>query len=221
MASTPITSWQIDRQTLETVTLSFGLQNHCRWWLQPWRQNILVPWKIYDQPRQRIKKQRDYSANKVPSNQSYGFSSGHVWMWELDCKKMECIIDAFELWCWRRLLRVPWTARTSNQSILKEISPEYSLGGLMLKHKLQYFGHQSWEELTHGKRPWCWGSLMVLERNDRGWDGWMASLTRWTWIWVSSRSWWWSVKPGVLQSMGLQRVRQDWVTELIENLGKT
>ena len=78
----------------------------------------------------------------VPSSQSYGFSSSHVWIWELIIKKAECRrIDAFELWCWRRLLRVPWIARRSNQSILKEISPEYSLEGLMLKLKLQYFGH--------------------------------------------------------------------------------
>ena len=81
-------------------------------------------------------------ANKVLSSQSYGFSSGHVWMWELDLKENRVPkIDAFELWCWRRLLRVPWTARRSNQSILKKISPEYSLKGLMLKLKLQYFGH--------------------------------------------------------------------------------
>ena len=84
-------------------------------------------------------KQRHYFANKGPSSQGYGFSSGHVWMWELkaECRK----IDAFELWCWRRLLRNPWTARRSNQSILKQISPECSLEGLMLKLKLQYFGH--------------------------------------------------------------------------------
>ena len=90
-----------------------------------------------------IKKQRHCFANKCPSSQSYGFSS-HVWMWDLrlTIKKAECQrIDAFELWCWRRLLRVPWTARKSNQSILKEISPEYSLEGLMLKLKIQYFGH--------------------------------------------------------------------------------
>ena len=81
-------------------------------------------------------------ANKGLSSQGYGFSSGHVWMWELDCEKAECQrIDAFELWCWRRLLRVPWTARRSNQSILKEISPGCSLEGTMLKLKLQYFGH--------------------------------------------------------------------------------
>ena len=84
-----------------------------------------------------------YFANKGPSSQGYGFSSGHVWMWESwTVKKAECRrIDAFELWCWRRLLRVPWTARRSNQSILKEISPECSLEGLMLKLKLQYLGH--------------------------------------------------------------------------------
>ena len=79
---------------------------------------------------------------KGPSSQGYGFSSGHVWMLDSDCEKAEHRrIDAFELWCWRRLLRVPWTARRSNQSILKEISPDYSLEGLMLKLKLQYFGH--------------------------------------------------------------------------------
>ena len=88
------------------------------------------------QPRQHLKKQRHYFVNKSPSSQGYGFSSGHVWMWSWTIKKAECRrIDAFELWCWRRLLRVPRTARTSNQSILKEISPEYSLEGLMLKLK--------------------------------------------------------------------------------------
>ena len=96
---------------------------------------MLAPWtESYDQPRELIKMQRHYFANKGPSSQGYGFSSGHVWMWELDYKKAECRrIDTFELWCWRRLLRVPWTARRSNQSILKEIGP--SLEGLMLKLK--------------------------------------------------------------------------------------
>ena len=122
--------------------------------------------------------------------------------------------DAFELWCWRRLFRVPWMARRSNQSILKEISPEYSLEGLMLKRKLQYFGYMM-QELTHWKRPWCWERLRAgVEGDDRGWDGWMASLTRWTWVWASSRSWWWTGKPGVLQSMGSQRVGHNWATEL-------
>ena len=104
-------------------------------------------------------------------------------------KKAECRkIDIFELWCWRRLLRVPWTARRSNQSILKEISPGCSLEGLMLKLKLQYFG--TWcKELTHWKRPWCWERLKAGgEGDDRGLDGWMASLTQWTWVWVNSGS---------------------------------
>ena len=97
--------------------------------------------------------------------------------------------DAFELWCWRRLLRVPWKARRSSQSNLKESSPEYSLEGLMLKLKLQYFGPLMW---SHWKRPWCWERLKAAgEGDDRGWDGWMASPTRWTWVWASSGRWYW------------------------------
>ena len=124
--------------------------------------------------------------------------------------------DAFELWCWRRLLRVPWTARRSNQSILKEISPGFSLEGLMLKLKLQYFGHLI-RRTDSFKRPWCWERLKAGgEGDDRGWDGWMASLTRWTWVLVNSESQWWTGRPGMLQSMGSQRVKPDWVnwTEL-------
>ena len=107
---------------------------------------MLAPWKkSYDQPRQHIKNQRHYFAYESLSSQSCGFSSSYVWMWELDYKEsFHRRIDAFELWCWRRLLRVPWTSRTSNQSILKEISPEYSLEGLILTLKLQYFGHLMW-----------------------------------------------------------------------------
>jgi len=112
-----------------------GLQNHCRWWLQPWK--MLTPWKeSYDQPRQLTKKQRHYFANKGLSSQVYGFSSSHVRESWTTKKAERQRIDAFELWCWRRLLRVPWTARRSNQSILNKISPEYSLEGLMLKLKL-------------------------------------------------------------------------------------
>ena len=105
---------------------------------------MLAPWKkSYDKPRQDIKKRRHYFSDKGPSIQSYGFSSNHVWMWELDYKESWALKNwcFWTVWCWRRLLRVPWTARIYNQSILKEISPEYSLEGLMLKLKLQYFGH--------------------------------------------------------------------------------
>ena len=113
-------------------------------------------------------------------------------------------IDAFELWCWRRLLRVPWTAKRSNQSILKEISPGCSLEGLMLKLKLQYFGYlirriDSFEKTLMLERLKAGG-----EGDNRGWDGWIASPTQWTWAWVNSRSWWWTGRLGVLQSMGTQ-----------------
>ena len=120
--------------------------------------------------------------------------------------------DAFELWCWRRLLRVPWTARGSNQFILKDISPECSLEGLMLKLKLQYFGHLM-------RRADSFEKTLMLgqiegrgEGDNRGWAGWMASPTQWTWVWVT---------PGVgdagaLQSIGSQRVRHDWATERLK-----
>ena len=158
-----------------------------------------------------ILKSRDITLPTKVHLVSYGFSSSHVWMWELDFERRR--MDAFELWCWRRLLRVPWTAR-SNQSILKEISPEYSLEGLMLKLKLQYFGH------LMGRTDSSEKTLMLgkieggREGDNRGWAGWMASLTQWTWVWVNSDSWWWTGKPGVLQSTGSQRVRHDWATEL-------
>ena len=120
-------------------------------------------------------------------------------------KKAECQrVDAFELWCWGRLLRVPWTGRRSNQSILKEISPGYSLEGLMLKLKLQDFGHLM-RRVDSLERPWCWEGLGAGgEGDDRGWNGWMTSPTRWTWVWVNSGSWWWTGRPSVLQFMGSQ-----------------
>ena len=123
-------------------------------------------------------------------------------------------IDAFELWYWRRLLRVSRTSRRSNQSILKEVSPGcywkdwcWSLTSSILA---------TWYEvLTHWKRLWCWEELGAGgERDDRGWNGWMASLTRWTWDWVNSGSWCWTGRPGVLWFMGSQRVGHNWVTEL-------
>ena len=163
---------------------------------------MFAPWKkSYDQPRQHIKKQRHYFANKCLSSQSYGFSSSHYGCDSWTVKKAEWWrIVAFELWCWRRLLRVPWAARRSKQSILKGISPEYSLEGLTLKLKLQYFGH-----LTHSKRPCCWKRFKVGgEGDNRGWDGWMASPTRWIRVWVSSGSWWRAAVHGVAKSQTRQ-----------------
>ena len=123
-------------------------------------------------------------------------------------------IDAFELWCWRRLLRVPWTARRSNQSILKHISPGCSLEGLMLKLKLQYFGHLMQRVDSLEKTLVLRGIGGRRKGDDREWDGWMASLTQWTWVCVNFRSWWWTGMPSLLRFMGSQRVGHDWATEL-------
>ena len=129
---------------------------------------------------------------------------------EVECRRM----DAFELWCWRRLLRVPWTERRSNQSILKDI-----ILGAHWKDWCWSWNSNTlatWcEGLTHLKRPWCWERLRVGgEGDNRGWDGWMASPTWWTWVWADSGSWWWTGWPGMLWFLGLQRVRYNWVTEL-------
>ena len=171
--------------------------------------------KSYEKPRKHIKKQRHYFANKDPSSQSYGFSSSHVWMWLLDHKE-GWVLKNWCFWtvCWRRLLRVPWTARRSNQSILKEINPGCSLEGLMLKLKLQYFGHLMRRTLI-GKDPdagkdWGQEEKGMTEDEMVGWH----HRTQWTWVWVNSGSWWWTERPGVLWFMGSQRVRHNWVTEL-------
>ena len=191
-----------------------GLQNHCRWWLQPWNWKMLIPWKESITNLDSILKSRDITLpTKVRLVKAMVFP---VVMYQCESwavkKTKHQRIDAFELWCWRRLLRVPWTAKRSNQSIPKEIHPEYSLEGLMLT--LQYFGYLK-EELTHWKRSWCWERLKAGgEGDDRGWDGWMASPTQWMWIWARSGSWWRTGKPGMLQSMGSQS--QTWLSDWTE-----
>ena len=159
---------------------------------------MFVPWKkSYDRPRQHIKKQRHHFANKDLYSQSYGFSSSHVCeSWAI--KKAESWrIDASELWYWGRFLRVPWIARRSNKSILKEISSEYSLGGLMLKLKLQYFGHLMWRADSLEKTLML-GKTEGGRRDNRGWDGWMASAIRCTWVLTDAGGWWRTQKPGML-----------------------
>ena len=123
-------------------------------------------------------------------------------------------INKSELWCWRRLLRVCWIARRSNQSILKEVNPEYSMEGLMLKLKLQYFSYLMWRTNSFEKTLILGKIEGRREGEGRGWDGWMTSPTQWTWAWASSRCWWWTGKPDMLQSIGSQRVGNDWETEL-------
>ena len=152
----------------------------------------------------------------VSSSQSYGFSSSHVWMWEWTIKKAEhWRTDAFELWCWRRLFRESLGLQGD------PISPSQRKTVLNIHWKDWCWswnsnGLATWcEELTHLKRPWCWERLKGGgEGDDRGWDGWMASLAQWTWVSVGSGSWWWTGNPGVGPSTGFQRVRHDWLTKL-------
>jgi len=175
---------------------------------------MLAPWKkSYDQPRQHIKKQRHYFANKSPSSQSYGFSSSHVWLWELDYKESW----APKNWCfWTLMLQ-----KTLESPLdCKEIQPVHSTGNqswiLIGRTDAEAETPILWppDEPTNLKRPWCWESLKVgREGDDRGWDGWMASPTQWTWVWAISGRWWWTRKPGMLQSMGSQRIGHDWATE--------
>ena len=141
-------------------------------------------------------------------------SSPYIWMWELDYKESW----AQKNWCFwtvvlEKTLESPLDCKEI-RPVLKEISPGGSLEGLMLKLKLQYFGHLMWRADSF-ERPWCWERLRAGgEGDDRGWDGWMASPTRWTWVWVNSGSWWWTGRPSVLWFMGWQKVRHDWMTEL-------
>ena len=218
MSSGPITSWEIDGETVETVS-DFNFRRSKITadgdWSHEIKRHLLLGKKLMSN-LDSILKSRDITLpTKVRLVRAMVFPMVMYGCGSWTVKKAEHQrIDAFELWCWKRLLRVPWTAGRSNQSILKEISPEYSLEGLMLKLKLQYFGHLM-QRLTHWKRPWCCEGLGAGgEGDDRGWDGSMASPTRWTWVWVNSGSWWWTGRPGMLRFMGLQRVRHNWGTEL-------
>ena len=150
------------------------------------------------------------SPHATTSNKESSTAAKTQWRQNKNCIAEHQRIGAFKLWCWRRLLRVPWTAGRSNQWVLTKINTKYSLEALMLKLKLQYFGHLM--ESTGWKRSWCWERLRAKgEEGGRGWDGQIASLTQWTW--ANSRRWWRTGKLGVLQSMGSQRVGYDWVTE--------
>ena len=217
MASGPITSWEIDGKTMETVTDFIFLgskitaDGDCSHEI---KRHLFLGRKVMTN-LDSILKSRDVT---LPTNVHlakamvfpvvmYGCES-----WTIK-KAKHWRTDAFELWCWRRLLRVPWTARRSNQSILKEINPEYSLERLKLK--LQYSGHLMWRTDSLEK------ILMLGKIEGRGRSGWQRmrrldgiTMTQWTWVWVSSGSWWWTGKPGMLQAMGLQKVGHNWVTEL-------
>ena len=206
--------WEI----METVKDYFlGFQNQCRWWLQPWNEKTLAPWKkSYDQPRQHIKKQRHYFSNKGPSSKSYGFSSGHIWMWELDCKESW----APKNWCF-------WTVvleKTLESPLdCKEIQPVHPKGN----QSWMFIGRTGAEAETPILWPLDGKNSLVGKAPDAGKDwrqeekgmtedetiGWHPS-TWWKWVWASSGSWWWTGRPGVLQSMGSQS--QTWLSDWTE-----
>ena len=173
--------------------------------------------KSYDQTIQHTKKQRHYFANKGPFSQSYIFSSSHIWMWELEYKESWALYN----WCFwtvvlEKTLENSWTAGRSNESIRKEISPEYSLEDWCWNQNSQYFGHMMQNSDSLEKTLMLESLKAGGEGDDRGWDDWMASPTQWTWVWMDSGSWWWTGRPGVLRFMGSQRVCH--LTELSQRL---
>ena len=167
-------------------------------------------------PRHHIKKQRHYFANKGLSSQSYGFSSSHIQMSELDHKESWVPKN----WCFWTVVLVKTLESALDCKQMKpvnpqKISPKYSLDALDSEYRSSNTLATWCKESTHLIRPWCSESLKAGgAEDDWGWDGWMASPTQWTWVWRSSNSWWWTGNPGKLQSMGSQRVTHDWMTEL-------
>ena len=217
MASGPITSWQVDGETVADFIFlgsKITADGDCSHEI---KRLLLLRRKVMTNLDSMLKSRDITLSTKVCLVKAMVFPVVMYGCESWTIKKAECwriVQNAFELWCWRGLLRVPWTLRRSNQSILKEFNSGCSLEGLMLKLKLQYLA--TWcEELTHWKRPWCWERLRAGgEVDGRGWDGWMASPTQWTKVWVDSGSWWWTGRPGVLWFMGFQGVGHDWATEL-------
>ena len=188
MASGSITSWQIEGETMETVTdFILGVPKSMQMVTSAMKLKDALWKKSYDKPRQYVKKHRHYFANKICLLKAMVFPivmNGCESWTSTEHRR----IDAFELWCYRKLLRVLWISRRSNHSVLKEISPEYSLEGQMLKLKLQYFGHLMWRTDSL-ERTWCWEILKARGKEDeRGWDGSMASPSRWMWVWANSGS---------------------------------
>ena len=206
MARGLITPWQIGGETMETVTdFILGLQNHCRWWLQPWNEETLAPWKkSYDQPRQHIEKQRNFFADKGPSSQGYGFSSSHVWMWDLDYK---------ESWAPKSLCFWTMLLEMTLESPLdcKEIRPVNPKGNqlwiLIGRTDAEAEAPKLWPPDVKNwliwKVPEAGQDWRQKEKGKQRLNCWMAS-TQWTWVWASSSHWWWKWRPGVLQSMGSQ-----------------
>ena len=188
-----------------------GLQNHCRWWLQPWNSKTLASWKeSYDQPRQHIKKQRHHFAYKGSYTLSYGFSTSHVWMWDLDLKEGWAPKNwRFWIVVLEKILESPLDCKEIKPVNPKGNQPWTFIGRTDAEAAI--LGHW-WEEPTHWKRPWFWERLRVEgEGGNRGWNGWIASHNGHD-LEQTLRDSEGQGKPGVMQSMGLQRVRHSLVT---------
>ena len=177
---------------------------------------MLASWrKRYDQLRQHIKKQKHYFANKGPSSQSYGFSNSHVWMWDLDYR---------ESWARKNLCFWNVVLEKTLESPLdwmenQSVHPKENQSWIFIaRTDVEAETPILWPPdvvFSHLKKSRCWEWFKVGgEEDDSGWDGWMASVIQWTWVWVSSGSMGWTGKPGVMQSMGLQGVVHDWAFEL-------
>ena len=178
---------------------------------------MLTPWKEnYDQPRQHIKKQRHYFVSKGLPSQGYGFSSSHVWVWELDYKESL----APKNWCFWTVVLEKTLKSSLDCKEIQLVNPKGNQSWIFIGRTDCWSWNSntlatSCEEVTHWKRLWCWERLRARgEGDDRGWDGWMASLTQWIGVWVDSGSWWWTGRPGMLRFMGSQRVGHNWATEL-------
>ena len=215
MASGPITPWEIDVETLSDfillgskITADGGCSHEIK-------RHLLLGRKVMTN-LDSIFKSRDITLpTKVHLVKAMVFPVVMYGCESWTVKEAEHRrIDAFELWWWRRLLRVPWTARRSNQSILKENNPGISLEGMMLKLKLQYFGHLMWR-VDSLEKTLMLGGIGGKRRRGQQRMRWLDGITdQWTWIWVNSGSWWWTGRPGVLRFLGLQSVGHDWATEL-------
>ena len=215
MASSPITSWQIDWVTMETVRgfifLGFKItaDGDCSHEI---RRCLLLGREAMTNLDSLLKSRDVTLPTKVQIVKAMVFP---VVMYRCEVwaiKKAEHQRNnAFELWCWRRLLNIPWTARRSNKSILQKIYPEYSLERLIMKRKLQYFVHLM-QRPDSLEKTLMLGNIESGEGDDMGWVGWVASPTQWTWVWASSERWWKTGKPGMLQSRGSPRVGYDWIT---------
>ena len=205
MASGPIISWKIDGETVETVADFIFLgskitaDGDCSHEI---KRLLLLGRKVMTN-LDRILKNRDF-ANKGLSSQGYGFSSSHVWMWELDYKESW----ALKNWCFWTVVLEQTLESPLDCMEIQSVHPKGNQSWIFYWKDWCWSWNSNtsatwWEEVTHLKRPWCWKRLKVGgEGDDRGWDGWMASLTQWTWVWMDSGSCWWTGRPGVLWSMG-------------------